>query len=92
MEDIAVDQCTRCEEALDTEGFPLWCKSCRAKYMREYRSLQRQMKETRGFAAGVAAMRAHIAAHWGQWPSAVFSGTEIRMKTMQLQGPNEPTR
>ena len=82
--------CSRCEKSpLDAEGFPKWCRECRRIYAKENRALKLQLTESRGFAAGVAAMRAHIAAHWGQWPSAVFSGAEVSMKTRQLPGPNE---
>lgn len=49
--------CSRCENALDTNGFPKWCKKCRAAYKREYDSLKAQMTEQRGFSAGVSAMR-----------------------------------
>jgi len=50
-------KCSRCESDLDTDGYPLWCKACRAKYNREYRDLQRQMGDGRGFLAGVEAFR-----------------------------------
>jgi len=52
--------CARCEKPLDTNGSPHWCKACRAKYQREYQLLRVEMSETRGYAAGVSAMREHI--------------------------------
>jgi len=54
-------KCSRCEGSLDTKGYPLWCKACRAKNQREYNALLKQMSETRGYAAGVSAFRDHIA-------------------------------
>lgn len=49
--------CSRCESPLDTTGSPKWCKACRAKNQREYMALRKEMAESRGFAAGVSAMR-----------------------------------
>ena len=59
-----------CESSLDTAGSPQWCKSCRAKYQREYQALRKEMSEGRGFAAGVAAFRAHIVGKFLAIPSS----------------------
>ena len=69
--------CSKCEKALDTEGYPKWCKACRAKYRREYEATKEEMNETRGYAAGCSAMRAFLAQYFMQWPNAHISGTEI---------------
>jgi hypothetical protein len=53
----ATRDCSRCEGALDTTGAPAWCKKCRAAYQREYKRLVKDMSESRGFSAGVSALR-----------------------------------
>ncbi len=70
-------KCSKCEKDLDTEGSPRWCKTCRAKYQREYQSLRKEMSETRGYAAGCSAMRQFLSDYFMQWPNARISGIEI---------------
>lgn len=70
--------CSKCEKPLDTSGFPHWCKACRAKNQREYMALRKEMAETRGFAAGVSAMREYVAANFEVYNfPQVFTGVEI---------------
>ena len=57
MSDLQNEICSRCEAVLDTEGTPHWCKACRAKYMREYQDLKKQMAAGKGFVAGAETMR-----------------------------------
>ena len=52
--------CSRCEKPLDTTGYPKWCKACRAKNQREYQRTLKDMGESRGYAAGLSAMRSFI--------------------------------
>lgn len=86
--------CSRCEKPLDTTGYPLWCKACQREYRREYRSLQKQMAETRGFAAGTsagaAAMKDQAVRWFRQFPHAAFSGAEIAVKIQQMPTPLIP--
>lgn len=80
--------CSKCEGALDTTGYPLWCKSCRAKNKREYEATKKQMQETRGYAAGVSAMRAYLAAQFLKFGTAgSFSGVEISRIIEHCKGP-----
>ena len=84
------DFCSRCEADLDTNGYPKWCRKCRAKYRREYDSLKRQMSETRGFAAGCSAMRQAVRARFMHWPTAMISGSEVSAQVQTMPGPNDP--
>lgn len=81
---IDPNACTRCEGPRDTVGYPKWCKECRAKYKREFRATEKEMRESRGFAAGCTAMKHAIAVRFQTFGSAQFSGIEaahIAMKT-----------
>lgn len=70
--------CSKCENALDGVGFPHWCKKCRATYRREYEALRKEMAETRGYAAGVSAMREFVAANFEAYRfPRIFTGQEI---------------
>jgi hypothetical protein len=74
---VAADlKCSRCEQELDTEGSPRWCKKCRAKYQREYQALRKEMGESRGYAAGCSAMRAFLESYFAQFGNARISGFE----------------
>lgn len=70
--------CSRCEGPLDgVNGFPRYCKACRKAYDREYRALKLEMSETRGFAAGVSALREHLVKKFNAIPpSATFNGPQ----------------
>lgn len=70
--------CSKCDKALDSSGFPHWCKKCRATYRREYDALRKEMSETRGYAAGLSAMREFIATNFAAYAfPRVFTGAEI---------------
>lgn len=82
-------KCSKCEGNLDTAGFPKWCRKCRAAYKREYEALKSDMAETRGFAAGVSAMRAYLAERFAPYTSIQrFTGPEIAGIIRDCQGPS----
>jgi hypothetical protein len=87
-------ECTRCGGQRTTSGYPLWCHACQAKRKREYEATKKEMSETRGFAAGVTAMRHYLAGHFRQYGPAGFTGTEIAATIMTVKGPgtvSQPT-
>lgn len=81
--------CSRCEGPRDTEGYPKWCKECRAKYRREFRDTEKEMRESRGFAAGCTAMRNAIAIRFQGYGSAIFSGVEAGHIAMKTTSPGD---
>lgn len=84
----AADHCTKCKEPLDTEGYPLFCKACRAKYQREYQAMRKEMSESRGFCAGISAMRALLVREFNAQGSGSFTGYEIAGLIAQCSGPS----
>ncbi len=81
-------KCSRCEEALDTTGFPRWCKACQNKYRRELNATRKQMQETRGYAAGVSAMRAHLVKLFNDIRGGgTFTTAEVAYYIQQCRGP-----
>lgn len=79
--------CSKCGSAIDTTGYPVWCKACRAKYQKDYKAARAEMTESRGYAAGIAAMRAHLAGHFDRLGSGAFTGFEIAGLIRQSKGP-----
>jgi len=59
------EKCSKCKEALDTEGTPKWCKKCRSAYQREYQDSREGRAEAKGYARGFAAAR--------EWLSGLFT-------------------
>ncbi len=88
VEVAAEVKCSRCEEPLDTDGSPRWCKKCRAKYRREYESTKKEMSESRGYAAGQSAMRAALAGYFYRFGGAHFSAAEISVMIQRAPGPD----
>lgn len=83
-----MENCSKCNKELDTTGYPLWCKSCRAANKREYEATKKEMQESRGYAAGVAAMRAYLADNFARYGSAgSFNGNEIAHTIRTVPGP-----
>ena len=82
--------CSKCGESLDTAGYPRWCKACRKAYKQDYEVLKEGMTETRGFAAGVSAMRECVAAEFGAQASAGFTGYQVEGLVRQMPGPQLP--
>lgn len=72
-----------CGRDLDTEGYPKWCKRCRAKYQREYKAI----KDEIGFAQGVGAMRDCLASEFERLGSGMFSGSECAGFIRNAPGP-----
>lgn len=80
--------CSKCSGELDTTGYPKWCKACRASNKRDYEATKKEMAESRGFAAGVSAMRTYLAENFQQYGSSgSFTGMEIAATIMQVKGP-----
>jgi hypothetical protein len=85
------ETCSRCEKPLDTTGTPGWCRACRATYQREYKSLQKQMSETRGFASGVSAAKAFVASEFETAiRGATINGFEAARLVRACKGPALP--
>jgi hypothetical protein len=84
---VPQNSCSKCEKPLDSTGFPKWCMDCRAKYRREYDATKKEMAESRSFAAGMTAMREHLAKNFSQYGPAGFTGTEIARLILQVKGP-----
>ena len=82
--------CSRCESPIDTTGSPPWCKKCRAKYQREYQTLRKQMSESRGYAAGVAAMRDAIAAEFDRMGRQTYSAFSLAQWVRKFQISESP--
>ncbi len=87
--ETAVNLCSRCDQPLDTTGFPRWCKACQTKYRKELAATKREMQESRGYAAGVSAMRDYLARQFAEryGPDVRWSGTEISQIIKQCRGP-----
>ena len=89
--DVSRETCSKCEKDLDTTGFPKWCKKCRKSYNDEYKSLQKQMSETRGFAAGVSAAKHFIANEFDcSIRGATINGHEAARLVRACKGPALP--
>jgi hypothetical protein len=82
------EQCSKCGNPREADGYPKWCNGCRATYKREYEILRKEMTETRGYAAGVSAMRAYLAERFLQLASGHFDGREVARLISQATGPN----
>ncbi len=80
-------KCSKCSGVLDSEGYPKWCKACRSKYNKEYAATKEEMQETRGFSAGVSAMRHAMAEHFKLFGNARFSGVELWQMISKAPGP-----
>lgn len=81
-------QCSKCDGVLDTTGTPKWCRACRAKYKREYEATVKEMTESRGYAAGVSAMRDYLAQNFAKYGSCgSFSGYEISQTIKSVRFP-----
>lgn len=79
--------CSKCSGPLDTSGAPLWCKSCRAQYQRDYKAIREEMSESRGYASGISAMREHLSKQFERLGSGTFSGYEAAQLIRQARGP-----
>jgi hypothetical protein len=83
--------CSKCAGELDTAGYPLWCKKCRAANKREYEATKKEMQESRGYAAGVSAMRDYLVKQFaGFGGSGDFSGNDVAKMIQTCRGPFDP--
>lgn len=84
-------ECSKCGEPVDREipdNTAQWCRACRAKYQREYQAMRKEMTQSRGYAAGVAAMRGFLAENFLNYGTAgSFTGAEIASIIMTCRGP-----
>jgi len=86
-----LETCSRCGKERETTGAPPWCRACRAKYQRDYQALRKEMSESRGFAAGISAMRAYLADTLDKYPAAqTFTGPQIARVIRNVRGPEMP--
>lgn len=90
MSEQQEQQCSKCDSALDTEGYPRWCRKCRAKYRREYNEIRETLDETRSFSAGVEAMRNFLAERFSVYTIQSFNGPEIAHIIRSAQAPANP--
>lgn len=79
-----------CGKALDTTGYPLWCKACRSKHRNGYNATVKEMSETRGFATGITAMREHIAVELAKRGPGMYSAVELLRWVRTCKGPELP--
>jgi len=88
--DSTTELCTKCGQARDTIGYPKWCKACRSTYKREYAELKEGMSETRGYSAGISAMRDCAAREFDRLGSGSFAAFEVAALIRQMPGPERP--
>lgn len=82
MEDTGIDvivaeTCSKCSSDLDTQGYPKWCKGCRAKYQKEYVAVKATMETEQAYVRGIETMREHLAGEFAKHPRVTFSGVEV---------------
>lgn len=80
-----------CGKPLDTAGYPLWCKACRASHRKAYNATVKEMSEGRGFAAGVTATKALVASEFDRFRGAMFSGRDAAGMVRACKGPFLPS-
>jgi len=85
-------ECAKCGNPCDPGASPRWCKPCRAKYQREYERTRKEMTESRGYAAGVSAMRHYLADQFSvrYGSTGYFNGYEIADIIRAARGPFDP--
>ncbi len=80
-----------CGKPLDTTGYPIWCKACRAKHRVAYNATVKEMSETRGFAAGVSAAKAFVASEFETAiRGSMINGFEAARLVRACKGPALP--
>jgi gentisate 1,2-dioxygenase len=84
---MASDACSKCAGPLDTSGYPLWCRKCRAAHKREYETVRKDLLESKGFVAGREAMRDVLAREFDAQGSGKFTGTEAARLILNAPGP-----
>lgn len=81
------EKCSKCNEDLDTEGTPKWCKSCRAKYQREYNATKEGKAEAAGYARGVREMKGVLCGEFARLAMGQFTGFEVAGLIDRAPGP-----
>jgi hypothetical protein len=80
-----------CGKPLDTTGYPLWCKRCRADHRKAYNATVKEMSESRGFAAGVQATKDLLASEFANSIRGIqISGFEAARLVRACRGPFIP--
>jgi len=84
--------CSKCGEnpRADDDGTNPWCKPCRAKYQKEYQEGKLGRERSKGFAAGVEAMRNLLVDEFDKIGSGYFTGTETAVLIERAPGPPIP--
>lgn len=79
VEKLKVDdsKCNKCKGILDTDGYPLWCKACRATYKREYNATLSNRDRAVGFHQGIDADRDMLGLEFARLGRAVFNGAQV---------------
>ena len=79
--------CSKCgvHPRADPDGTNPWCLECRAEYQATYWKGREARAQERGYAEGLAAMRAAAVHRFQQFPSAYFSGAEIAASLERLE-------
>jgi hypothetical protein len=80
--------CSKCKE--QPAGTQVWCKSCRAKYQREYREQEAEMLGARNWIAGANAIRAAMATQLDRAGNAVYQGNSIARWIREFEVPEYP--
>ena len=70
-------KCSRCENLVEHDGYPKWCKECKTKWQKEYRAIKEAMAEGKGFIGGARAMQDVLASEFDRLGSGTFPGYEI---------------
>ncbi len=86
-ESAPASKCKKCDGVLDALGYPKWCLKCRAAYRSEYNKTKKEMEETRGYAAGVSAMREHLIEHFIPLGHGMFTALDVARLIKQSKGP-----
>ncbi len=85
------ENCSKCEEALDTVGYPKWCKACRAKYKREYETVKIDLIAAKGFAQGVETAISMLSLEFARHGRAMLSGREVEFAIRNAPRPQYRT-
>src|SRR3974390_571932 len=83
------EQCTKCGAPFHGDGKQKWCKPCLAKYQGEYQATKGAMAESRGYCAGVSAMRHAICERFRVFRAGMFSGLEVAEMVRKMPGPGD---
>ena len=87
METTEAPLCSKCSSQLDTEGYPRWCKNCRATYKREYEALKADRASGKGFLRGIEALRETLAGEFERLGSGNFTAYEVAHLIRQTPAP-----